>query len=163
MKQWHTIPAVFRRNMTLSCAAAIGSLLITVTVFFVSGDCTLLYLGLLLFLLGISKTLCLARTVLTGSYQTVVGICSSIDPSVFSRNACIHITLINGTSLTLPMNLRHRFQTDHTYCLYFRKGTPIDGSNNVWLQKIQADGLIAYEETDSENLPSVRSHFHKTM
>ncbi len=160
MKQWLEIPTVFRKNIAFTCAAAISSLLITVIVFFTTDDHNLLCLGLVCFLLGISKTLGFMRTVLTGSYETVVGICGSIDSPVFSRNVRIHITLTNGIALTLPMNLRHRFQTDHTYCLYFRKGTPIEESSSVWLQRVQADGLMAYEEFDTEKLTQVRLHMH---
>ncbi len=151
MKQWHTIPAVFRRNAALSCGAAIGSLLITVTVFFTAGDRILLYLGLVLFLMAVLKTFALMVTILTGSYETVTGICSSIDPALFSQNTQVHIMLTTGSSLTLTVNRRHHFKKEQAYLLYFKKGTPLEEPNSLWMQKAQTDALLAYEETDLES------------
>lgn len=155
MNQWHTIPAVFRRNAVLSCAAAIGSLLITVTVFFTAGDRILLYLGLVLFLLVILKTFALMVTILTGSYETVTGICSGIDPALFSQNTQVHITLTTGSSLTLTMNHRHRFKKEQAYLLYFKKDTPLDAPDSPWMQKAQTDALLAYEEAELEGCEKI--------
>ncbi len=151
MKQWHEIPAVFRKNTVLSCAAAIGSLLITVTVFFAAGDRSFLYLGLMLFLLSILKTLDLVITIVTDRYERVVGICSSIDPPLFSQNAQICITLTSGITIILSVGRRHRFQRDRAYVLYFKAGTPLAEGSSLWLQRAQADALLAYEEFDLEN------------
>ncbi len=157
MKQWHIIPAVFRRNVLISCAAAIGSLLITVTVFFTAGDRILLYLGLVLFLLAILKTMALIGAILTGSYETVMGICSTIEPVLFSQNTRIHITLTTGSTLTLIMCRRHSFKPEQAYLLYFKKGTPLEKPDSLWMQKAQTDALLAYEETNLENYGEIKN------
>ncbi len=156
MKQWHEIPAVFKKNILLSFTTAIGSLLITVTVFFVTGDRILLYLGLLLFLLCILKTVGLVITVFNNRYEVALGICGSIESPMFFQNIRIHITLTTGNILTLTLNRRHHFRKEEAYLLYFKKGTPLETPGSLWMQKAQTDALLAYEQIETEKLEELK-------
>ncbi len=152
MEPWHELPGVFRRNILTSSATAIGSGMVTVTVFVTTGDRDFLYLGLVLFLLCIVKTASLVWTICTGRYDKVLGLCTAIDPPIFSKRSRIHITLASGLELTLELEHSHSFQKDRAYLLYFKQGTPLDVGNGLWGKKALADGLLGYEEVEEMTL-----------
>ena len=100
-------PGIFIHSVFLSCVTGIGCALITVIVFLVTDDRTLLLLGGISSVFCIGKGLMLCRTVKHKKYEILEGICYHADYPMKRPYPKIRIEQENGQSLTLLLN-RHQ-------------------------------------------------------
>ena len=142
------IPQIFIRSIFLSCMAGIGCALITVIVFFVTGDRTLLSLGSVASLLCIGKSLTLQKTVQKKRYETIEGICYHVDYPVRRPYPKIQIEQKNGVSITLTLDRKQKIRHGHTYRFYFKQGAVPDPNDAIWFQSLKTDGIIGIEEIE---------------
>ena len=148
------IPGIFIRSVFLSCATGIGCALITVIVFFVTDDRTLLLLGGVSSVFCIGKGLMLYRTVKHKQYEILEGICYHADYPMKRPYPKIRIEQENGQSLTLLLNRHQKIIHGHTYRFYFKQGTVPNPKESIWFQTLQTDGIIGIEEIEGTDIHS---------
>lgn len=142
------IPGIFIRSVFLSIITGIGCALITVIVFFVTGERTLLFLGGIASLLCIGKGMTLYRTVKQKRYEILEGICYHADFPMKRPYPKIRIEQENGQSLSLILDRHQKITHGHAYRFYFKQGTVPDPNESIWFQALRTDGIIGIEELD---------------
>lgn len=145
-------PGIFIRSVFLSCVTGIGCALITVIVFLVTDDRTLLLLGGISSVFCIGKGLMLCRTAKHKKYEILEGICYHADYPMKRPYPKIRIEQENGQSLTLLLNRHQKIIHGHTYRLYFKQGTVPDPKESIWFQTLRTDGIIGIEEIEGTDI-----------
>ena len=140
------IPEIFARSVFLSCMAGIGCALITVIVFFVAGDRTLLLLGGITSLFCIGKGVTLYRTVKQKRYEIIEGICYFADYPMKRPFPKIQLVQGNGQTISLMLDRKQKIIHGHAYRFYFKQGTVPDPKESAWFQTLRTDGIIGIEE-----------------
>lgn len=142
------ISGIFIRSVFLSCMTGIGCALITVIVFLVTGDRTLLFLGGIASLLCIGKAMTLYRTVKQKRYEIIEAICYHVDHPMKRPYPKIRIEQENGQSISLILDKHQKITHGHAYRFYFKQGTVPDPKESIWFQAFRTDGIIGIEEID---------------
>ena len=142
------IPEIFIRSVFLSCMTGIACALITVIVFFVTGDRTLLFLGGIASLLCIGKGMTLYRTVKQKRYEIIEGICYHAEHPIKRQFPKIRMEQENGQSISLILDKHQKINHGHVYRFYFKQGTIPDPKESIWFQALRTDGILGIEEID---------------
>lgn len=142
------IPGIFIRSVFLSIITGIGCALITVIVFLVTGDRTLLFLGSIASLLCIGKGMTLYRTVKQKRYEIIEGICYHADHPMKRPFPKVRMEQENGQSISLILDKHHKIIHGHVYRFYFKQGTVPDPKESIWFQSLRTDGIIGIEEIE---------------
>lgn len=140
------IPEIFSRNVFLSCMTGIGCALITVIVFFVTGDRTLLFLGGITSLFCVGKGIALFTIVKQKRYEIIEGICYHTDCPMKRPFSKIRVVQENGQTISLRLDRKQKIIHGHAYRFYFKQGTVPDPKESVWFQTLRTDGIIGIEE-----------------
>ena len=146
------IPGIFIRSVFLSCVTGIGCALITVIVFLVTDDRTLLLLGSISSVFCIGKGLTLYRIARHKQYEIIEGICYHADYPMKRPYPKIRIEQENGQSISLILDRHQTITHGHAYRFYFKRGTVPDPTESSWLQTLCTDGIIGVEEMSDNNL-----------
>lgn len=152
------IPEIFSRNVFLSFMAGIGCVLITVIVFFVTGDRTLLFLGGITSLFCVGKGTALYRAVKQKRYEIIEGICYHADYPMKRPFPKIQVVQGNGQTISLMLDRNQKIIHGHAYRFYFKQGTVPDPKESVWFQTLRTDGIIGIEEIP--DVDSIEEKFH---
>ena len=156
------IPEIFIHSLFLSCLTGTGCALVTVIMFFVAGDRTLLYLGGIASVLCIGKGIVLYRTVKLKRYEIIEGVCFHADYPMKRPYPRIRIEQPDGQSISLILDRKQQVLHGHAYRFYFKLGAVPDPKEAIWFQSFRSDGIIGIEEipvsggTDENNFSSVQ-------
>lgn len=142
------IPGIFIRSVFLSIITGIGCALITVIVFFVTGDRTLLFLGGIASLLCIGKGMTLYGTVKQKRYEILEGICYHADYPMKRPFPKVRMEQENGQNISLILDKHQKIIHGHVYRFYFKQGTVPDPKESIWFQSLRTDGIIGIEEIE---------------
>ena len=140
------IPKIFIRSTFLSCMTGIGCALITVIVFLVTDDRTLLLLGSISSVFCIGKGLMLYRIVRHKQYEIIEGVCYHAYYPMKRPYPQIRLEQENGQSLSLILDRHQKITHGHAYRFYFKQGTVPDLKESIWFQALRTDGIIGIEE-----------------
>lgn len=146
------IPEIFIHSTFLSCMTGIGCALITVIVFFVTGDRTLLFLGGVASMLFIGKGILLYRTVKQKRYETVEGSCYYADTHGRKPYPKIRLEMDSGQELSLFLDKKQIINHGHRYRFYFAQGTVPDLKESTWFPFMRTDGIIGFEEIPDDGI-----------
>lgn len=120
MQQFKHWPTALQRRWLLSWAAGVAFLVIGVAVFFALDDQALLVISILLTTCVVLRCLSFYRTVLTGNYEVISGVCVGLGHAGLKRYRKVRMLLTDGTECEVALDKRISLHIGNCYQLYFR-------------------------------------------
>lgn len=120
MQQFKHWPAALQRKWLLSWVAGAAFLIIGFAAFFALNDRALLVISILLAACIIVRCLSLYRTVTTGNYKIISGVCIGLGHAGLKRYRSVRMLLTDGTEYEVALDKRISLRIGNRYQLYFQ-------------------------------------------
>ena len=120
MQQFKHWPAALQRKWLLSWVAGAAFLIIGFAAFFALNDRALLVISILLAACIIVRCLSLYRTVTTGNYKIISGVCIGLGHAGLKRYRIVRLLLTDGTEYEVALDKRISLHIGNCYLLYFQ-------------------------------------------
>lgn len=124
MQQFKHWPAALQRKWLISWVAGAAFLIIGFAAFFALNDRALLVISILLAACIIVRCLSLYRTVATGSYKIISGVCIGLGHARLKRFRTVRLLLTDGTEYEVALDKRISLRIGNCYLLYFQIPSP---------------------------------------
>lgn len=147
MGKQNTVPPVLRCKVTYTVLTGIGFGMSAAIAFAVSKDLTLLILGGILFLWCVIRGGILWRSILSGHYETVTGVCTSVARPAFHRYKKVYLTLMDGNETTLLLGLQAKVKPDTCYRFYFQNSSVPRLGNDYLDAALSTNVFLGFEES----------------
>lgn len=146
MDNLFTYPPALQHRLLLTLLSGIGIIAISVIIYFVIKDKTLLCLGGIVFIGCLSRCFSLWSVISKHNYEVVVGTCIGITTPPLRRYQKVKLMDEHGIESTLLLQKPSRVTIGGQYRFYFKKtNQPILG-NSFLDSSISADTFLGYEE-----------------
>lgn len=150
MGKQNTVPPVLRCKVTYTVLTGIGFGMAAAIAFAVSKDLTLLILGGILFLWCVIRGGILWRSILSGHYETVTGVCTSVARPAFHRYKKVFLTLTDGRETTLLLGSQAKVKPGicYRFCL---QNSSVPRLGNDYLDAVLSTNVfLGFEESAAE-------------
>lgn len=150
MEKQNTIPPVLRCKVIYTVLTGIGIGMVAAIVFAASKDRTLLGLGGILLLWCLMRGGMLWQSILAGHYETVTGVCVSVDQPAFHRYKKVHLALEDGKETTLLLGVQAKIKPDICYRFYFQSSPSPRLGSDYLDAALSTNVFLGFEESAVE-------------
>lgn len=152
MEKWNESPQILKRKLLLTLFVGIGSVIVSLVFFIVTGDRILMILGSILFVFCILHSCNIWRLVSNENYETEEGVCTGITSLPFQRYHRIHLLNKHGTEFTILLDRSNRLTVGTSYRIYFQKNSrPLVDSSYLDIS-LSTNAFLGYEEMPTSNI-----------
>lgn len=152
MEKQNAIPPALRGKAALTIITGAGIGMVALIVYAVSKDCTLLILGGILFLWCLSRGGMLWRSISTGHYECITGICTSVSQPPFRRYRKVHLALPDGNETALLLGMQAKIKPGTWYHFYFRSNSAPRLGNDYLDAALSTNVFLGFEEVIAEKI-----------
>ena len=141
-KEW---PAALQRRWALLISAGAGILLVGLAVFFAFNDTMMLALSSLLTLFLVLRCIHFYRTVHSGGYEVVDGVCISAGRAGIRKYRRIRLLLSDGTEKDILIDKHTSLCVGNSYRIYLRCSASSSNTSDLPVEYWTGDGFLCLE------------------
>ncbi|HIU43742.1 MAG TPA: hypothetical protein IAB67_05530 [Candidatus Ventrousia excrementavium] len=145
MKRFKEWPAALQRRWALLISAGVGILLVGLAVFFAFNDTMMLAFSSLLTLFLVLRCIHFYRTVHSGGYEVVDGVCISAGRAGIRKYRRIRLLLSDGTEKDILIDKHTSLRVGNSYRIYLRCSASSSTLSDLPGEYWTGDGFLCLE------------------
>ena len=145
MKRFKEWPAALQRRWALLISAGVGILLVGLAVFFTFNDTMMLAFSSLLTLFLVLRCIHFYRTVHSGGYEVVDGVCISAGRAGIRKYRRIRLLLSDGTEKDILIDKHTSLRVGNSYRIYLRCSASSSTLSDLPGEYWTGDGFLCLE------------------